>query len=396
VQWGNGTPRLVAQTTDTVNRTLAYCGLFWMLVALAYAFAVRRKGAGPLGPARMFTLDFAYTVAIPVALLASAAFYLTEGQGRLPLALITPLSLLAGLYMVPAVIVWWDHFEHPGPKWRIGSIHVIVLLPALVHGYCSPYRENLAPILLIPLIAAMFAGKRPALRKVVPVGLVCLFVLSAVVGSYRRIKWENVRPEEVAREFSQASLVDWVSGTWDEPMHRFHGFDSMLLTVALVPALEPHSGRNVLVSPLLRGFVPRFIYSRKGAADAGINFGTRIWAFDDPTSREQSGASIAPSMPGDLYDAGGVLYVALGALIWGSLLGLVDGWKAHLPDFCGAAIAVLVATQCAMSVERDFDNSVATFIQTLVVFVLAAALLALARRRNADLAMGFDHTMERS
>jgi len=230
---------------------------------------------------------------------------------------------------------------------------------------------------------------------VVPVILVCLFVLSAVVGSYRRIKWDNVRPEEVAHEFSQASFADWASGTWDEPMHRFHGFDSMLLTVALVPALEPHSGRNVLVAPFLRGFVPRFIYSGKGAADAGMKFGTRIWGFDNPTSREQPVASIAPSMPGDLYDAGGVLYVALGALLFGSLLGLVDGWKAHLPAFCGAAITVLVATQCAMSVERDFDNSVATFMQTLLVFVLAAALIALARRRNADFALDFFPTPER-
>jgi hypothetical protein len=126
-----------------------------------------------------------------------------------------------------------------------------------------------------------------------------------------------------------------------------------------------------------------------------MKFGTRIWGFDNPTSREQPVASIAPSMPGDLYDAGGVLYVALGALLFGSLLGLVDGWKAHLPAFCGAAITVLVATQCAMSVERDFDNSVATFMQTLLVFVLAAALIALARRRNADFALDFFPTPER-
>ncbi|MGB9203849.1 MAG: hypothetical protein WCB94_07705, partial [Terriglobales bacterium] len=392
VEWGNGTPRLVAQTVDTVNATLAYCGLFWLIVALAYGFAVRRTGAWPLGMARVYTLGFAYAAAVPVALLASAAFYLTEGQ-HVPLALITPLALLAGLYVAPAAIVWWDHFRQPGPKWRIGSIHLIVLLPALVRGYVSPYRENLAPVLLIPLIAALFAGQRPSLRKTVPVGLVCLLILSSLVSSYRRIKWENVRPEEVAHEFRRASFVDWVTGTWDEPMHRFHGFDSMLLTVSLVPALEPHSGRNVLVSPFLRGFVPRFIYSGKSAANAGMDFGTRIWAYDDPVTRATSGASIAPSMPGDLYDAGGVLYIVLGALIFGGILGLVDGWKAHLPAFCGAAIMVLVATQCAMSVERDFDNSVATFIQTLVVFVLAAALIALAHRRNADFALGFDHTM---
>jgi hypothetical protein len=246
----------------------------------------------------------------------------------------------------------------------------------------------------------MFAGRRPALRKVVPAGLICLLVLSSLVSSYRRIKWENVRPEEVAREFRQGGFGGWLSGASDEPTRRFHAFDSMLLTVDLVPAMQPHSGRNVLLSPLFRGFVPRFVYSGKSAADAGMTFGARIWAFDNPTAREQSGASIAPSMPGDLYEAGGLLYLALGGLMWGGLLGLVDGWKGHLPEFCGAAITVLVATQCAMSVERDFDNSLSTFIQTLLVFVLIAGVMALARRRNPEFALNFDSTfdptMERS
>ena len=128
--------------------------------------------------------------------------------------LITPLSLLASFYMVPAAIVWWDHFRQPGPKWRIGSIHVIVLLPALVRGLCSPYRENLAPIILIPLIAAMFAGRRPKLMKLVPAGLVCLLVLSSVVSSYRRVKWENVRPEEVANEYGEGGVAGWLSGSF--------------------------------------------------------------------------------------------------------------------------------------------------------------------------------------
>lgn len=393
VEWGNGTSRLVAQTTDTVNTTLAYCGLFWMLLSIAYAFAVRSREAGPLGMAQMFTPDFAYAAAIPVALLASVLFYLTEGR-HLPLALVTPLALLAGLYQVPAAIVWWHHFRQPGSKWRIGSIHCIVLMPALVRTCCSPFRENLAPIMFIPLIAALFAGRRPALRKVVSMGLVFFFVATSVVGSYRRIKWQNVRPEEVAYEFGRASFVDWVSETWDEPMHRFHGFDSMLLTVALIPALEPHSGRNVLTSAFLRGFVPRFINSSKSRPD--ITFGARVWTFDDPKARENADWPIAPTMPGDLYDAGGVLYIALGALIFGSLLGLVDGWKAHLPEFCGAAITLLVATQCAMSVEKDFDHSVASFIQTLLVFVLSAALIAVARRPTTNFSLGVDPSLERS
>jgi hypothetical protein len=152
----------------------------------------------------------------------------------------------------------------------------------------------------------------------------------------------------------------------------------------------------VLLSPLFRGVVPRFIYGGKSGAGAGFSFSARIWTFDDPSARENHNASIAPSMPGDLFDAGGVLYIALGALIWGTLLGLVDGWKGHLPSFCAAAITVVVATQCAMSVERDFDNSVATFIQTLLVFVLVAGVVALARRRDTGYSFGFRPGLERS
>ena len=115
------------------------------------------------------------------ALLASVIFYLIEGPNQVPLVLLTPLSLLANFYMVPAAIVWWDHFRRPGSKWRIRSVHVVVLLPALVRGVCSPYRENLAPILLIPLVAALFAGRRPSLVKAVPTALACLLLLSTVV-----------------------------------------------------------------------------------------------------------------------------------------------------------------------------------------------------------------------
>ena len=395
VEWGNGTLRLVAIPADTIDSALAYCWMFWVLLVAIYALVVRRHGTGPLTLTHSFDLHFAYQAAIPFSLFASVIFFLVEGPGRLPLALVTPLALLANLYLVTATIVWWDHFRRPGPKWRIGSIHVIVLLPALVHGVLSPYRENLAPILIVPLIAAMFAGHRPRLTRLVPAALICFLLLTTVVGSYRKIKWENVRPQEVAREFGQGDLGDWIASASEEPAHRFHAFDSLLLTVSLVPALEPYSERNVLVSSLVRGVVPRFLYSDKSGAEAGLNFGARIWAFDDPAARENSGASIAPSMPGDLYDAGGVLYIALGALIWGALLGLVDGWKRHLPPYCAAAITVLVATQCAMSIERDFDNSIATFIQTLLVFVLVGGVLALVRRDQPHVSHGLNPILER-
>ncbi len=395
VEWGNGTPRLVALSTDIVNTALLYSGAFWVLVTVAYVLAERRRGAGPLTVAGSISPEFAYSAALPVAMLASIGFYLTE-TGRLPLTLLTPVALLSTLYMVPAVIIWWDHFRRPGPVWRIGGLQVVVLLPALVRAIVSPYRENLAPIVLIPLTAALFAGRRPRLTRLLPLGLVCLLLLSFVVQSYRRVKWENVRPEELNSEMQRDGITGWISVASGEPVHRFHGFDSFLLTVALVPALEPHSGRPVLTSALVRGVVPRAVYSAKAGAWAGMNFGTRIWAYDDPAMREGGGASIAPSMPGDLYDAGGISYIVLGALLWGTLLGLVDGWKAHLPVFASAAITVLVMTQCAMSVERDFDNSVATFIQTLLVFLVVAWTTSLVRLEEPHYAHRLRPSLERT
>jgi len=396
VEWANGSSRLLSETVDTVNRSLAYCGLFWIMVAVAYRFAVRRRGAGPLAIVRMFTLDLIFAAAIPTALLCSVLFYVIDTPGSVPLALITPLAGVAYLFMVPATVVWWDHFRRPVAWWRVGSVPLLTLLPPLVNGWRSPYRENLAPVFLIPLLAALFAGRRPKLRVLIPAGLICFLILTTFISSYRRIKWENARPEEVASEFRAASAVDWFTGDWGAAMARFHSFDSILLTVHLVPTSRPFSGRSVLVAPFVRGFVPRIIYGDKAAADAGEKFGTEIWAFDDPMARDHGGAAIAPSMPGDLYESGGVLDIALGALLWGALVGLVDGWKGYLPVYCAAAITALVATSCAMSVERDFDHSVAAFIQTFLVLIVVGWLIALGRRRSAESALDFNPSLERS
>ncbi len=325
----------------------------------------------------MITLDLVYATAIPTALLCSVLFYVIDVPGSVPLALLTPLGGIASLYAVPAIIVWWDHLRRPEPWWRVGSIQLLVLLPGIVHAWRSPYRENVAPLFVIPLLAALFAGRRPKLRTLVPAALVCFLAVTSFITAYRRVKWDNARAGEVASEIASAGVVDWFTGNWGERMARFHSFDSMLVTVQLVPKAKPYSGRSVLVAPIVRGFVPRFFYGDKGAADAGQRFGEEIWAFDNPTSRDHGAAAIAPSMPGDLYASGGTLDIALGALIWGSLLGLVDGWKGHLPGYCAAAITALVATHCAMSVERDFDHSVAAFIQIFLVLIVVAGMFAL-------------------
>jgi hypothetical protein len=391
VEWGNGSLRLAALSPRVIDVALANCLLFWVMLVLGFVLLVRRPTAGPLAVVRSLDVALARAAAIPVAVLASAIFYLIEGRTALPLVLITPLALLANLYMVPAAIVWWEHFRQGAVWWRMGPTPLIALLPAVVRSLRSPYRENLAPLVLIPLIAAFFAGRRPPLRILLPAALACLLILTSIIGISRQLIWGHERAEYIVNQMQQAGAADWFTGSWSEPMRRFHGFDSMLLTVALVPSLHPYSQRDVLVQPLIRGFVPRLLDAGKGGASEGTNFGGRIWAYDDPTNRDEPGASIAPSMPGDLYDANGVLYVAIGGLMWGILLGLFEGWKGHLPDFSAAALTCLVATQGGMSIERDFDNSIATFIQTVFVFTIVMSIVAISRRRTTDVSVPLGH-----
>ncbi len=58
------------------------------------------------------------------------------------------------------------------------------------------------------------------------------------------------------------------------------------------------------------------------------------------------------------------------------------------PVFCAAALTALMATHCAMSIERDFDHEVAGLIQMFLVVIVIAGVIALARRRTADLHLG--------
>jgi hypothetical protein len=387
VEWGNGTLRLAIQPPAVINKTLAYCGLYWIFVTLGFALAVRRRSAGPLAHLGLLTTDFAYSAAIPVAAISSVGFYLSESPNLLPLALVTPIALLANLYAIPASMVWWDHFRRPGPWWRVGVVHLFVLLPAVVRGWVSPYRENLAPLLVIPVMAAIFAGRRPLLRRLLPASLICLLIFTVLVSSNRRMKWEHARFNEVVYDLRETDFAGLVSGDWAERLQRFHGFDSLLITVALVPSAKPYSGRNVLIDPFIRGVVPRFLYEAKAEANtnAGLRFGGSLWSYEDPVTRMRNIGSIAPSMPGDLFDAGGVLFVVLGASIWGILLGLVDGWKRNLPESAALVITVLLATHCFMSIERDFDHTVAAYIQALIVLVLAAGAVAIAHRRTTAL-----------
>jgi hypothetical protein len=261
----------------------------------------------------------------------------------------------------------------------------LVLLPAVVRFLVSPFREHLLPVALIPLLAWRCAGK-PLPRRYVVTALVGLplFVLAGnLTEAYRDVLWGGANVSHVVESVAGEGETDLVvepDPGWLVAVRRFHGLDSLLLTVDLVPSVFPFRDQPVVADALVRGLVPRVVMPGKALSDRGPEFARTIWAFD---SGFESGAAIAPSMPGDLYHAGGTATVALGALVWGLVLGLLDRWKDALPPGGRVAVLVLFATQIVPSVERDFVHCLATLLQTLVVLTLVGAALSQLWRRPA-------------
>src|SRR5262249_20698306 len=158
---------------------------------------------------------------------------------------------------------------------------------------------------------------KPLPRRYVVAALVGLplFVLAGnVTEAYREVRWGGAPVSQAVEHVAgdgETDLVVEPDPGWLVAIRRFHGLDSLLLTVDLVPTVFPFRNDASLTDALVRGLVPRMFMDGKPLSDRGPEFAATIWAFD---SGLESGAAIAPSMPGDLYHAGGTMTVALGAL----------------------------------------------------------------------------------
>jgi hypothetical protein len=91
---------------------------------------------------------------------------------------------------------------------------------------------------------------------------------------------------------------------------------------------------------------------------------------------------IAPSMPGDLWSAGGAHVVVLGALAWGALIGFLDWWRRGLRGGPATALVALMAFRVAGGMERDFVHACATVAQVLIVMLLVLALVPVRRAQG--------------
>jgi hypothetical protein len=384
VEFGNDTFRLADLAASTVDRALGLALLYWGCFVLGFATWGELRSAGALAAVDVLGGHGRLGRRYAVLAVSTACSVLSSGLVPLPLAVLTPLAIAGTMWVVPAALVWAEHVAR-GRAAALDRVRWLVLAPAVVRFLVSPFREHLLPLALIPLLAWRCAGK-PLPRRYLVTALVGLplFVLAGnVTEAYRDVLWGGAPASHVVDSVAGDGPTDLVVDPdpgWLVAVRRFHGLDSLLLTVDLVPAVFPYRGDAVVTDALVRGLVPRVLMPGKELSDRGPEFARTIWAFD---SGVDSGAAIAPSMAGDLYHAGGTATVALGALVWGLVLGLLDRWKDALPPGGRVAVLVLFATQVVPSVERDFVHCLASLLQTLVVLALAGVVLSQVWRRHA-------------
>jgi hypothetical protein len=378
VEFGNDTFRLADLASSTVDAALVTALLYWGAFVLGFACWDEFRRPGVL--AAVDVLGARGRLSRRYALLVGSTIcsVLSSGLVTLPLAILTPIGIAGSLWVIPAALTWAEYAARPDDD-ELRRARWIVLAPALVRFLVSPFREHLLPIALIPLLAWRCArGRVPRKYLAVATSSLLLFLLAAnATQAYRDVLWGGANLEHVVDSVTgddqPTDLVVDPDPEWLVAVRRFHGLDSLLLTIDLVPSVFPFRDDAYLADPFVRGLVPRIFMPGKQLSDRGPEFASTIWAFD---SGLESGAAIAPSMAGDLYHSGGRLAVVLGALTWGLLLGLVDRWKDALPAGGRVAVLMLLATQVVPSVERDFAHCVANLLQTLVVVGVAGGALS--------------------
>jgi len=367
VAFGNGSLRLAELSSAKINEALLLLNGFWILFSVAFFVVSRRNLSSPFNDLKVVTPELVsrmVPISVPMML---ACIYLSQ-RGVVPSALVTPLALFGSMWVIPASVLWWRYFSGAPSKrktsYRDRFDLFLVLTPGMFYLWLSPYREIALTILLVPFSALLFSGRRLRLSVVVFFCLVVLIVSTVMVHSYRQVVWMREAVSDLVFQ-----VEDWkeypIRGPLAEPLRRFHALDSLLLTVDLVPATFPYREDDLIVGSVIRGVVPRLLYTRKIADDRAVKFGETIWSFGDVSSR--SAAAISPSMPGDLFGSGGLRLVFLGAILWGVLLGAMESWKNSLPLFSKASIVSLFGFFSAAAIERDFGHTISTAIQILIV-----------------------------
>jgi hypothetical protein len=347
--------------------------LFIICISLSYKYALLIKVAAfqniskkfELFPSKnaIFFLDFLTFISMISTLLISSLLLI------LPRALLTPVTYLSSIFIIPATYVWYWYFS--GEK--IGGRRYLYLLPGILAYFFQPFREQILTIASCIIIPLIVINPNFKIKKLIIQGILAFVVITFLNYSYRDIVWGN---QSTKQKFDVAGWVNEpFTSPWVQAVSRFHGFDSFLLTVSAVPRIFPFQNRNIPIELITTTFLPRILYVDKSenSSSRGIFFSESVWSIG--MINEKVSARIAPSMPGDLFSAYGIIMLVIGGLIWGFFIGMFEKWQLNSSDLVKAVLITFIGTKVFSSVERDFIIVVSYLIQILIVVYFLFALL---------------------
>ena len=226
-------------------------------------------------------------------------------------------------------------------------------------------------------------------------GLRFLLAVTIALGAFAGVQGERLTRGSDPFEGARAALFDYDLRTGD-PFHqpnagaaftnllagvlnRTAGADAMLVVLAKTPSVIPFQGGRTLWQPAA-SVVPgarRFLDNDLNKLSLGRYFSTQFWSIN-PT---QDPSAQLITMPGDLYLNFGVLGVALGMLVIGLLVGLVER-RFPSGTALGAGVLAYVAPALVVTDLNVAFALVTTAIRLGVVFAVLMLLGLDAPRRS--------------
>ena len=295
-------------------------------------------------PENYLTLD--------VLVFCCSVLVVLTGLDVIPRVINTPLAILGSFYVLAAATVWFNYFQgHP-----LSLRPFLYLIPGILAYLYSPFRTLIFAVILCIMVPALKTRRFRSLGAFL-VGTLALLLVATIVNDYRRSSMDTGIFNRPAASFGEeiwGSKQQHIQPSWVRLVNRFHGFDSVALTVNLVPSFFPYSHLNILTDLAWR-VIPRSIVDKKSETHRGRNFSTTIWAMGERGLTKREEANISPSMCADLYQINGLLLVAVGAAFYGVLVGFLESWQQSLGPLGSSIILALFGTPAALGIEQEFD-----------------------------------------
>jgi hypothetical protein len=354
--------------------------LYWLALIIGYMVMSRLPLPRPslLGNLDLLALPENLPI-LDLLVVTSSCLVILSGKEFIPPALRTPFGILGSFYVIAATTVWYDYFQGQ----PLGLRNILYLIPGVLIYFFSPFRALIFAALLCIIVPALKTRRWQSFTSFF-LAMLALLLLTTIINDYRRA---SIKAEAYNRQ--DPTLTGETLGSkelnqkpsWVRLVDRFHGFDSVALTVHFVPSVFPHSQINIF-SDLMQRVIPRAVLDKKSDTHRGRKFSTTIWAMGERGRINRKPSNISLTMCADLFQINGLLLVMVGAAFYGLLVGLLESWQRGEKSLASCVLLVLFGVQVALGFEQEFDFAAATLIQVIIAFFFFLFLLGVFGRAD--------------